>query len=105
MAKKIIICIMLIIVIIKIPYIIEDQKYGGVSKETRELVVSYLEETYDINCKVIESDLQHYTTGITGGLYMYHFTCEDEAGTKFKLSYSSHLDLAPNTADHLKFGQ
>ncbi len=53
-------------------------------------------EDRGIVCTVEDYTFQHYEYGITGGLYMYDFTCRDSQGT-FTVSYRRYQDLSPDS--------
>lgn len=65
------------------------------------LAEDYLNNGLSMDCTVVDCDFQQYGYGITGGMFMYTFTCIDSGGNEFKASYRSYADLTAETAAKL----
>ncbi len=66
------------------------------------MVKEYIQQKYSINCEIKNIRFQHYSYGFTGGLYMYEFTCVDENGKTFLISYKDYFDLNEYSLTELK---
>lgn len=66
-----------------------------------QLADDYLNNELSISCTVTDCDFHQYTEGITGGLFMYDFECQDESGKTFTASYQRYADLTAETISHL----
>lgn len=64
------------------------------------LAEDYLNSELSMDCTVVDCDLQQYSYGITGGMFMYSFTCRGRDGG-FTAKYQSIADLTADTVTKL----
>ena len=61
------------------------------------LAEDYLNGELSLDCTVVDCDFQQYSYGITGGMFMYSFTCRGKDGGRFKARYQSYAELTSET--------
>lgn len=65
------------------------------------LAEDYLNSELSIDCTVVDCNFQQYSYGITGGMFMYSFTCRGKDGGEFTAIYQSYADLTSETVKRL----
>ena len=65
------------------------------------LAEDYLNGELSIDCTVVDCDFQQYSYGITGGMFMYSFTCSSKDGGEFTARYQSYAYLTSETVKRL----
>lgn len=66
-----------------------------------QLAEDYLNNGLSMHCTVVDCDFQQYSYGITGGMFMYSFTCRGRDGGEFTARYQSIADLTSETVTKL----
>lgn len=100
--KKVVVLMLALVLVVLAVFLVDRGVKNTVSEEIRKLVETHIKKEYKIDCKIKSASFSHYDEGITGGLYMYDFTCVNEDFKEIKISYKTYSDLSVETLDYLK---